>query len=161
MGNRQRAFLLRTAAKSQGAPIDLAAPKEGIFASPSGICMVKGAPAAALAYAYINEMLGAELQGKIAGPTFSLRPTLAVSAPPGMPSNVALHASIGQMFPTTGRVGRPLGPRNVDLILRCPVIGAVSCRRPRFSRQAMGNDGYHRFPQYLGEPRSRSPQRAC
>ena len=77
--------------KSQGAAIDLAAPKEGIFASPSGICMVKGAPAADLAYAYVNEMLGAELQGKIAGPTFSLPTNTAVSPPPGMPSNVALH----------------------------------------------------------------------
>src|SRR5262245_40193037 len=57
--------------KAEGAGIDLAAPKEGIFASPSGICMVKGAPAGDLAYAYIDEMIGAELQGKISGQKFS------------------------------------------------------------------------------------------
>ncbi len=52
--------------KAAGAPVDLAAPKEGIFAMPSGICLVKGGPEPDLAKAYVNEMLGAELQAKIA-----------------------------------------------------------------------------------------------
>jgi putative spermidine/putrescine transport system substrate-binding protein len=52
--------------KAAGAPVDLAAPKEGIFAMPSGICLVKGGPNPELARAYVNEMLGAELQAKIA-----------------------------------------------------------------------------------------------
>jgi putative spermidine/putrescine transport system substrate-binding protein len=78
--------------KAAGAPIDLAAPKEGIFASPSGICMVKGAPAPDLAYAYINEMLGAEVQGKISAPTFALPTNKAVPPPAGMPTNAAMHS---------------------------------------------------------------------
>ena len=58
--------------KADGAPIELAAPKEGIFASPSGICVVRGAPQQDLAFAYVNEMLGAEIQSKLVAPTFSL-----------------------------------------------------------------------------------------
>jgi putative spermidine/putrescine transport system substrate-binding protein len=78
--------------KAAGAPIDLAAPKEGIFASPSGICMVEGAPAPDLAYAYINEMLGAEVQAKISAPTFALPTNKAVPPPAGMPTNAAMHS---------------------------------------------------------------------
>lgn len=52
--------------KDEGAPVDLAAPKETIFAMPSGICMVKDGPNPELAAAYINEMLSADLQKKIA-----------------------------------------------------------------------------------------------
>jgi putative spermidine/putrescine transport system substrate-binding protein len=77
--------------KAGGAPIDLAAPKEGIFVSPSGICAVKGGPAAELAFAYINEMLGPELQTALSGPTFSLPSHPAVALPAGMPTNVPVH----------------------------------------------------------------------
>ncbi len=52
--------------KEEGAPVDLAAPKETIFAMPSGICMVKDGPNPELATAYINEMLSAELQTELA-----------------------------------------------------------------------------------------------
>jgi putative spermidine/putrescine transport system substrate-binding protein len=78
--------------KAAGAPIDLAAPKEGIFASPSGICMVKGAPAPDLAYAYIDEMLGAEVQSKISAPTFALPTNKSVPPPAGMPTNATMHS---------------------------------------------------------------------
>jgi putative spermidine/putrescine transport system substrate-binding protein len=77
--------------KSEGAPIDLAAPREGIFASPSGICAVKNGPNPELAYAYINEMLGAEIQSKLVGPTFSLATHPAVPTPAGMPTNIPVH----------------------------------------------------------------------
>ena len=77
--------------KADGAPIELAAPKEGIFASPSGICVVRGAPQQDLAFAYVNEMLGAEIQSKLVAPTFSLPTHTAVKPPPGMPSGVAVH----------------------------------------------------------------------
>jgi len=78
--------------KADGAPVELAAPKEGIFASPSGICIVKGGPAMDLAYAYVNEMLGAEIQSQLVTPTFSLPTNTAVAAPAGMPSNVPVHS---------------------------------------------------------------------
>ncbi len=52
--------------KAEGAPVDLAAPKEGIFAMPSGVTLVKDGPNPELADAYMNEMLGAELQTRLA-----------------------------------------------------------------------------------------------
>lgn len=52
--------------KGEGAPVDLAAPKETIFAMPSGICLVKDGPHPELAQAYVNEVLSADLQKKIA-----------------------------------------------------------------------------------------------
>ncbi len=58
--------------KNEGAPVDLAAPKEGIFAMPSGICLVKDGPNPELATAYVNEMLSADLQKEIAEFAFSL-----------------------------------------------------------------------------------------
>jgi putative spermidine/putrescine transport system substrate-binding protein len=77
--------------KAEGAPIDLAAPREGIFTSPSGICAVKGGPNQDLAFAYINEMLGAELQGALTAPTYSLPTNTAVPTPAGVP-NVPIHS---------------------------------------------------------------------
>lgn len=77
--------------KLDGAPLGLAAPKEGIFAVPSGIAVVKGAPHQDLAFAYVNELLGAELQAQIAPPTFALPTNVDVAPPPGMPTDVTVH----------------------------------------------------------------------
>jgi putative spermidine/putrescine transport system substrate-binding protein len=77
--------------KQDGAPLGMAAPKEGIFAVPSGIALVKGGPAPELALAYVNELLGAEIQSKIVGPTFALPTNLDVAPPPGMPTNATVH----------------------------------------------------------------------
>ena len=74
-----------------GAPIGLAAPKEGIFPVPSGIALVKGGPQRELALAYVNELLGAEVQGRIAPPTFALPTNVDVAPPPGMPTDVPVH----------------------------------------------------------------------
>jgi putative spermidine/putrescine transport system substrate-binding protein len=52
-------FLSRKAA---GAPVDLAAPKEGSFALPNGLAKVKNGPHPDVADAFINEMLGTEAQ---------------------------------------------------------------------------------------------------
>ena len=72
-----------------GSPIGLAAPKEGIFAMPSGICLVKGGPNPEMAQAYVNEMLGVELMTKVANQTESLpaNPNVksSVSLPDGIP----------------------------------------------------------------------------
>lgn len=76
--------------KAAGAPIDLAAPKEGVFAMPSGIAVIKGAPQPDLAFAYVNELLGAELQSKLAGPTFSLATNKAVPRPEGLGADVKI-----------------------------------------------------------------------
>jgi putative spermidine/putrescine transport system substrate-binding protein len=74
--------------KAEGAPIDLAAPKEGIFASPSGVCAVKGGPNPELAFAYVNELLGAEVQSRLVGPTYALPTNVDAPAPAGMPKGI-------------------------------------------------------------------------
>ena len=74
-------------------------PKEGMFAMPSGVALVKGGPQPELAFAYINEMLGAEVQGKLsaghllaadqqghAGARRACRPTPPCSASTGSSS---------------------------------------------------------------------------
>lgn len=71
--------------KAEGVPIDLAAPKEGIFASPSGIAKVKGGPQPDLADLYINELLSVDVQSQLVEPTFSLPTNAQVPATSGMP----------------------------------------------------------------------------
>lgn len=71
--------------KKEGVPIDLAAPKEGIFASPSGIAKVKGGPNPDLADLYINELLSVDIQSQLVEPTFSLPTNAEVPATSGMP----------------------------------------------------------------------------
>ncbi|MFT6773109.1 MAG: putative spermidine/putrescine transport system substrate-binding protein [Paracoccaceae bacterium] len=75
--------------KDAGAPVDLAAPAEGIFAMPSGICLVKGGPNPDLAQAYVNEMLGAAMQTAVADFSSAVPANTTVKAgaqtPPGVP----------------------------------------------------------------------------
>jgi putative spermidine/putrescine transport system substrate-binding protein len=77
--------------KAAGAPIELVGPKEGVFAMPSGIAVIKGAPQSELAFAYVNELLGAELQSKLVGPTFSLGTNKAVARPAGLSPDMVVH----------------------------------------------------------------------
>ncbi len=74
--------------KAAGAPIDLIAPKEGVFAMPSGIAVVKGAPQQDLAFAYVNELLSAPLQEKLVGPTASLGANKLTPKPAGLPADL-------------------------------------------------------------------------
>lgn len=74
-----------------GAPVGMVAPREGIFPVPSGIAVVKGGPHQDLAFAYVNELLGAAVQNRIAPPTFALPTNLDAQVPPGMPSGVTVH----------------------------------------------------------------------
>jgi len=78
--------------KAAGAPVDLAAPKEGIFAMPSGICLVKNGPNPVLAMAYANEMLGAELQAKIAEFSSALPANTEVPAVASSPQGVEIFS---------------------------------------------------------------------
>jgi putative spermidine/putrescine transport system substrate-binding protein len=78
--------------KAAGAPVDLAAPKEGIFAMPSGICLVKNGPNAAMAQAYVNEMLGAELQSKVADFSASLPANTAAKTAVASPTGVEIFS---------------------------------------------------------------------
>lgn len=90
--------------KQDGAPLGMAAPKEGIFPVPSGIALVKGGPNPELAYAYVNELLGAEVQSKIVGPTFALPTNVDVQPPSGMPTNAVIHP-IDWAFVAENRTG--------------------------------------------------------
>ncbi|NVP58626.1 extracellular solute-binding protein [Mycoplana rhizolycopersici] len=78
--------------KIEGAAIDLAAPKEGIFAMPSGICMVKDGPYPELAAAYVNEMLGAELQTILAKSTYALPANTEVTGLDIVPEDVEVFS---------------------------------------------------------------------
>ena len=77
--------------KAGGAPVDLAAPKEGVFAMPSGICKVKGGPNGELANAFLNAFMSAEIQQILAEKSY-VRPTSTEArlpagcvVPPGTP----------------------------------------------------------------------------
>lgn len=78
--------------KSEGVPVGLAAPKEGIFAMPSGICLVKGGPNPELAQAYVNEMLGAEMQGAVADFASSVPANTTVMAGAVIPEGVPIYS---------------------------------------------------------------------
>ena len=83
IASAQSSFALER--KAAGAPIDIAAPREGVFPMPSGVAVVKGAPQAELAFAYVNELLGADIQGKLVGPTYSLADQQGGRAAGGIP----------------------------------------------------------------------------
>ncbi len=99
--------LLRTAA---GAPVDLAAPKEGVCAMPSGICLVKNAPNQQLAEAFIDAFLGPEIQGILVEKSFVLptNPAAPVAARLQGPGR-ALHRRLGIHRQESRGVGRPVG----------------------------------------------------
>ncbi len=73
MSPDSRSVLFR---KSQGAPVDLSYPKEGVFAMPAGVALVKGGPNLDLGMKFINEMLAPDTQALIAK-TFFSKPTNA------------------------------------------------------------------------------------
>lgn len=71
--------------KRKGAPIDLAAPTEGVMAMPSGIAKVKNGPEPELSYAFINEMLGVEYQKILTEVAAALPTNTAAPIPAGLP----------------------------------------------------------------------------
>ncbi|WP_040482705.1 MULTISPECIES: extracellular solute-binding protein [Yoonia] len=78
--------------KAEGVPVDLAAPAEGIFAMPSGICLVKGGPNPELAQAYVNEMLGPVMQAAIADFASSVPANTTVTAGAIIPDGVPIYS---------------------------------------------------------------------
>lgn len=76
--------------KNEGAPVELAAPQETIFAMPSGICMVKDGPNPELAAAYIDEMLSADLQKQIAQFAYAVPANTEVTGLTIVPDNVPI-----------------------------------------------------------------------
>lgn len=78
--------------KLEGAPVDLAAPQEAICAMPSGIARVAGGPEEELALAFINEMLGVDIQTSMTPVTYAIPTNPEVPMPPGMPDGVPVFA---------------------------------------------------------------------
>lgn len=78
--------------KAEGVPVDLAAPSEGIFAMPSGICLVKGGPNPELAAAYVNEMLGPKMQADLADVASSVPANTTVTAGAVIPGGVPIYS---------------------------------------------------------------------
>lgn len=78
--------------KATGAPVELAAPQEGIFAMPSGICLVKGGPNPEMAQAYVNEMLGPDMQAAIADFASSVPANTTVTAGAIIPDGVPIYS---------------------------------------------------------------------
>lgn len=78
--------------KNAGSPVDLAAPSEGIFVMPSGICKVQGGPNSELAAAYINEMLSAELQSSIADFASSLSSNTKSTGGVEVPAGIGVYS---------------------------------------------------------------------
>ena len=71
--------------KRNKAPIDMAAPKEGVMAMPSGIARVKDGPEPELAYAFINEMLGVDYQKILSEAAAALPTNTQAPIPAGLP----------------------------------------------------------------------------
>ena len=74
--------------KRQGAAVEMGAPKEGVMAMPSGIARVKNGPQPELAWAFINEMLGAEYQKILTEVAAAVPTNIAVAVPAGIPKDV-------------------------------------------------------------------------
>ena len=74
--------------KCQGAAVEMGAPKEGVMAMPSGIARVKNGPQPELAWAFINEMLGAEYQKILTEVAAAVPTNTAVAVPAGIPKDV-------------------------------------------------------------------------
>jgi putative spermidine/putrescine transport system substrate-binding protein len=74
--------------KRQGAAVEMGAPKEGVMAMPSGIARVKNGPQPELAWAFINEMLGAEYQKILTEVAAAVPTNTAVAVPAGIPKDV-------------------------------------------------------------------------
>jgi putative spermidine/putrescine transport system substrate-binding protein len=74
--------------KRQGAAVEMGAPKEGVMAMPSGIARVKNGPQPELAWAFINEMLGAEYQKILTEVAAAIPTNTAVAVPAGIPKDV-------------------------------------------------------------------------
>ena len=79
--------------KAAGAPVDIAVPKEGIFAMPSGVALVKAGPLPELAAGFVNEMIGPEVQAKLSASTFSLPTNKDTPVPAGMPTNATIFTT--------------------------------------------------------------------
>ncbi|PWC94208.1 extracellular solute-binding protein [Azospirillum sp. TSO5] len=78
--------------KAEGAPVDLAVPKEGGFAMPSGIAKVKGGPAPDLADAVIDAFLGPAVQQILVEKAVVAPTNTATPRPAGFPDPATLFA---------------------------------------------------------------------
>ena len=74
------------------APIKMNVPKEGIFVGPAGIALVKNNPAPELARAFVNELLGVDMQTKLLPETYAFPSNVDSPPPPGIAADVKVHS---------------------------------------------------------------------
>lgn len=79
--------------KEAGAPVDLAAPTEGVFAQPSRMCLVDGGANPGFAEAYVIEILEPKPQGEIADSSSSLPSNTKAVSSVSVPDDVPIHAA--------------------------------------------------------------------
>jgi putative spermidine/putrescine transport system substrate-binding protein len=77
--------------KEKESPMKMAAPKEGVFVGPAGICQVKGGPNPEMALAFIDMMLSAEMQDKLQPETYAFPSNTAAKPPLGLAADVKVH----------------------------------------------------------------------
>ena len=77
--------------KEKESPMKMAAPKEGVFVGPAGICLVKGGPNQEMALAFIDMMLSAEMQDKLQPETYTFPSNTAAKPPLGLAADVKVH----------------------------------------------------------------------
>jgi putative spermidine/putrescine transport system substrate-binding protein len=77
--------------EKEKAPIKLHVPKEGIFVGPAGIALVKNNPAPELARAFVNELLGTEMQTRLMPETYAFPSNVDVKPPEGIGADVKTY----------------------------------------------------------------------
>ena len=77
--------------KEKESPMKMAAPKEGIFVGPAGVCLVKGGPNQEMALALIDMLLSADMQDKLQPETFAFPSNAAAKPPLGIAGDTKVH----------------------------------------------------------------------
>ena len=77
--------------KEKESPMKMAAPREGVFVGPAGICLVKGGPNQEMALALIDMMLSAEMQDKLQPETYAFPSNTSAKPPLGLAADVKVH----------------------------------------------------------------------
>ena len=78
--------------KAAGSPVDLAVPKDGGFAMPSGITVVQGGPEADIANEIVDAFLGPDVQAVLAAKAFVTPTNPQTTKPAGYPDASELFA---------------------------------------------------------------------
>ena len=91
--------------KAAGSPVDLAIPKDGAFAMPSGITKVKNGPAGDVADAIVDMFLGPDVQSVLAAKAFVAPTNPDTPNPAGYPDPASFSRPTGRFSPRSAAAG--------------------------------------------------------